>query len=110
LHDRRNAVHPNPRGSEAVRADPAVVSDFLKAQQGPNRPIPDETFVSEKTMKLGGKTIELTRHFYHSNEGDLFIYVPEAKFMMAVDCVTPGQPGCAMRRLFVQHQPNQPAE
>jgi hypothetical protein len=40
--------------------------------------------------KLGGKTVELTRHFYHSNEGDLFIYVPEAKFMMAVDCVTPG--------------------
>jgi len=66
------------------------VSDFLNAQKDPNRPVPDETFVSEKTIKLGGKTVELTRHFYHSNEGDLFIYVPEAKFMMAVDCVTPG--------------------
>jgi glyoxylase-like metal-dependent hydrolase (beta-lactamase superfamily II) len=60
------------------------VSDFLKAQKDANRPIPDETFVSEKTMKLGGKTVELTRHFYHSNGGDLLIYVPEAKFMMAV--------------------------
>jgi glyoxylase-like metal-dependent hydrolase (beta-lactamase superfamily II) len=66
------------------------VSDFLKAQKDPNHPIPDETFVSQKTMKLGGKTVELTRHFYHSNEGDLFIYVPGAKFMMAVDYVTPG--------------------
>ena len=39
---------------------------------------------------MGGKTVELTRHFYHSNEGYLFIYVPEAKFLMAIDCVTPG--------------------
>ena len=34
--------------------------------------------------------MELSRHFYHSNEGDLFIYLPDAKFMVAVDCVTPG--------------------
>jgi glyoxylase-like metal-dependent hydrolase (beta-lactamase superfamily II) len=66
------------------------VSDFLKSQNDPERPVPDETFISQRTIKLGGKTVELTRHFYHSNEGDLFIYVPEAKFMMAVDCVTPG--------------------
>ena len=66
------------------------VSDFLKSQNDPERPLPNETFVSERTIKLGGKTVQLTRHFYHSNEGDLFIYVPEAKFMMAVDCVTPG--------------------
>jgi hypothetical protein len=48
------------------------------------------TFKSEKTITLGGKTVELTRHFYHSNEGDLFIYVPQAKFLMAVDSVTAG--------------------
>lgn len=66
------------------------VSDFLKTQNDPERPVPDETFVSQRTVKLGGKTVQLTRHSYHSNEGDLFIYVPEAKFMMAVDCVTPG--------------------
>jgi hypothetical protein len=35
-------------------------------------------------------TVELTRHDYHSPEGDLFIYVPQAKFLMAVDSVTPG--------------------
>ena len=27
---------------------------------------------------------------YHSPEGDLFIYIPEAKFLMAVDSVTSG--------------------
>jgi hypothetical protein len=66
------------------------VSDFLKTQNNPERPVPDETFISQRTIKLGNKTVQLSRHFYHSNEGDLFIFVPEAKFMMAVDCVTPG--------------------
>jgi glyoxylase-like metal-dependent hydrolase (beta-lactamase superfamily II) len=66
------------------------VADFLKEQNDPTRPVPTETFESEKTIKLGNKTVELTRHFYHSNEGDLFIYVPQAKFLMAIDCVTGG--------------------
>jgi glyoxylase-like metal-dependent hydrolase (beta-lactamase superfamily II) len=66
------------------------VAEFLKQQNDPNRPIPNEVFGAKKTITMGGKTVELTRHFYHSFEGDLFIYVPQAKFMMAVDCVTPG--------------------
>jgi Metallo-beta-lactamase superfamily len=66
------------------------VAEFLKQQNDPNRPIPNEVFGAKRTITMGGKTVELTRHFYHSFEGDLFIYVPQAKFMMAVDCVTPG--------------------
>jgi len=66
------------------------VSEFLKEQNDPERLVPTVTFESNKTIRLGGKTVELTRHDYHSAEGDLFIYVPEAKFLMAVDCVTPG--------------------
>jgi flavorubredoxin len=66
------------------------VSDFLKEINDPNRLIPNVTFKTEKTLTLGGQTVELTRHAYHSNEGDLFIYVPQAKFLMAVDCVTDG--------------------
>ncbi len=67
-----------------------TVSDFLKEMKDPNRLLPNVTFKTEKTLTLGGQTVELTRHDYHSNEGDLFIYVPKAKFLMAVDCVTPG--------------------
>jgi len=66
------------------------VAALLKEQNDPNRLIPNVVFHDKKTLTLGGKTVELTRHFYHSVEGDLFIYVPSAKFMMAVDCVTPG--------------------
>jgi glyoxylase-like metal-dependent hydrolase (beta-lactamase superfamily II) len=66
------------------------VAQFLKEQNDPNRLVPNVVFGEKKTITSGGKTVELTRHFYHSPEGDLFIYVRQAKFMMAVDCVTPG--------------------
>jgi glyoxylase-like metal-dependent hydrolase (beta-lactamase superfamily II) len=66
------------------------VAALLREQNDPKRLVPNVVFGDKKIITLGGKTVELTRHFYHSVEGDLFIYVPSAKFMMAVDCVTPG--------------------
>jgi glyoxylase-like metal-dependent hydrolase (beta-lactamase superfamily II) len=66
------------------------VADFLKEINDPERLVPNVTIESKKTIRLGDKTVELTRHFYHSADGDLFIYVPQAKFLLAVDCVTPG--------------------
>jgi glyoxylase-like metal-dependent hydrolase (beta-lactamase superfamily II) len=78
----------NIPGLQIIALD--TVSAFLKEMNDPNRLIPTEPFKTSKTIQLGGKTVELTRHNYHSNEGDLFIYVPEAKFLMAVDSVTSG--------------------
>ena len=66
------------------------VTEFLRVQNDPNRLLPNEVFDTKKTIKMGGKTVELSVRNYHSNEGDLFIYVPEAKFLMAIDCVTAG--------------------
>jgi glyoxylase-like metal-dependent hydrolase (beta-lactamase superfamily II) len=83
-----SAAFKNIKGLRIVASN--GVAEFLKEMNDPNRLLPNETFESQKTIKLGGKTVELARHFYHSNEGDLFIYVPEAKFLMAVDCVTGG--------------------
>jgi glyoxylase-like metal-dependent hydrolase (beta-lactamase superfamily II) len=76
------------KGIQIVALD--SVSDFLKEMNDPDRLLPNVTFKSAKTIKLGGKTVELTRRMYHSPEGDLFIYIPEAKFLMAVDSVTSG--------------------
>jgi beta-lactamase superfamily II metal-dependent hydrolase len=59
----------NIPGLQIIALD--TVSDFLKEMNDPNRLIPTETFKTAKTIKLGGKTVELTRHDYHSNEGDL---------------------------------------
>jgi len=83
-----SAAFKNIKGLQIVSLD--TVSKFLKEMNDPNRLVPNVTFQTTKTIQLGGKTVELTRHDYHSNEGDLFIYVPQAKFLMAIDCVTPG--------------------
>src|ERR1700694_554055 len=84
------AVH-NVGGGVYVISDNGWQSAFLVTDEGvmvfdndPNRLLPTVTFKSEKTIKLGGKTVELTRNNYHSPEGNLFIYVPQAKFLMAV--------------------------
>ena len=83
-----SAALRNIKGLQIVALD--SVYEFLKEIDDPNRLLPNGTFKSEKTIRLGGKTVELTRHNYHSPEGDLFIYVPEARFLMAIDSVTSG--------------------
>lgn len=67
------------------------VAHFLREKQDPNRLIPTMTFKNKKTIRLGDKVIQLTQHRnYHSDEGDLFVYVPDAKFLMAIDTLAPG--------------------
>jgi glyoxylase-like metal-dependent hydrolase (beta-lactamase superfamily II) len=83
-----SAAFKNIKGLQIVALE--SVAAFLKEINDPNRLVPNVIFTSAKTITLGGKTVELKRHFYHSSEGDLFIYVPQAKFLMAVDRVTPG--------------------
>jgi glyoxylase-like metal-dependent hydrolase (beta-lactamase superfamily II) len=83
-----SAVFKDTKGLRIVAS--SGVAEFLKEQNDPNRLIPNEVLDSEKIIKMGGKTVELSVHHYHSNEGDLFIYVPQAKFLMAIDCVTSG--------------------
>ena len=76
-------------GLEIIALD--SVSHYLTEKQDPNRLVPTITFESSKTIQLGGKTIELKHHRnYHSDEGDLFIYIPDAKFLMAIDTLAPG--------------------
>ena len=83
-----SAAFKNIKDLKIVALD--TVSDFLKEMKDPNRLLPNVTFKTEKKLTLGGKTVEITRHDYHSPEGDLFIYIPQAKFLMVVDSVTSG--------------------
>jgi glyoxylase-like metal-dependent hydrolase (beta-lactamase superfamily II) len=65
--------------------------EFLTEKKDPNRLIPTEVFNGHYEIKLGGREIQLKQHGnFHSNEGDLFIYLPHAKLLMAIDTLTPG--------------------
>jgi glyoxylase-like metal-dependent hydrolase (beta-lactamase superfamily II) len=66
------------------------VAHFLAEKKDPLRPVPTETFKDHRTLKLGTATIELTKGRWHSDEGDLFIYFPGKKALMAVDTIAPG--------------------
>ena len=65
-------------------------AEFLREMHDPRRPVPTRIFKDHRTLKLGSMTVELKVGHWHSPEGDLFIYLPGKKFLMAIDTLAPG--------------------
>ena len=63
---------------------------FLREKKDLRRPLPTRTFKEQMTLKLGSMTVELKKGRWHSPEGDLFMYVPSRRFLMAVDTLAAG--------------------
>ena len=76
-----------PKLTIVAEADTAA---FLREKKDLRRPIPTSTFTNQRTLKLGTMTVELTKGQWHSPEGDLFVYLPERKFLMAIDTLAAG--------------------
>lgn len=73
----------------AIVAESATAA-FLREKKDPRRPVPTSTFNNQRTLKLGAMTVELKKGQWHSPEGDLFIYLPGRKFLMAIDTLAAG--------------------
>lgn len=52
---------------------------------------PTETFAEDLSLRIGGVPIELRTATFHAEDTDVMIYLPEQKFLMAVDTITPGE-------------------
>jgi len=65
-------------------------ANFLREMQDPNRPVPTQTFKDHYTLKLGSLTAEMKVGYWHTPTGDLIIYIPDKKFVMAVDAFSAG--------------------
>ncbi len=52
---------------------------------------PNQTFEDALKLNIGGVPIELQTTNYHAENIDTMIYLPEQKFLMAVDTITPGE-------------------
>ena len=65
-------------------------AEILKMRNDPDRPIPTTTFVDNTNLTIGNKTIQLTYPGPYHQRGNIFIYVPEQKVLMAVDQLAPG--------------------
>jgi glyoxylase-like metal-dependent hydrolase (beta-lactamase superfamily II) len=66
-------------------------ANILKMRNDPQRPIPTTTFVDNTTLTIGNKTIQLTYPGPYHQRGNIFVYVPEQKVLMAVDQLAPGE-------------------
>jgi glyoxylase-like metal-dependent hydrolase (beta-lactamase superfamily II) len=66
------------------------VASFLAEKKDPNRLVPTRTFDDQLVLDRGGMRIELRAAHYHSDEGDLIVYIPRARFLMAIDTLAPG--------------------
>ena len=66
--------------------------EYLKEINDPTRMLPTDIIRNgELTIKAGNLRILLnSKHNYHSSDGDLFVYIPERKFLMVIDVLAPG--------------------
>lgn len=67
-----------------------LTASELKETPGTNRPLPDVTFTSNHTVKVGNQTLELAYGGPNHEPGNIFIYAPKQKVLMLVDIVFPG--------------------
>jgi glyoxylase-like metal-dependent hydrolase (beta-lactamase superfamily II) len=66
------------------------VAKVLGELKDPSRPVPTRVFKDHETLTLGSMTAELKVGYWHSPPGDLFIYLPDRKVLMAVDTMSSG--------------------
>ena len=66
------------------------VADYLRRKNDRRRPVPTQTFSGQYTLRLGSAVIEMKHGHWHSNAGDLYIYLPQQKVLMAIDTLPPG--------------------
>lgn len=63
---------------------------LLKRDADPNRPPPTVTFATGYTLTVGSQTLQLDYHGVNHEPGNIFVYAPRQKVLMAVDIVFPG--------------------
>lgn len=53
--------------------------------------MPTRTFDGALDLDVGGTMIKLREAAYHAEDTDVMIYLPDQRFLMAVDTITPGE-------------------
>lgn len=93
-------------GASLIGGHPVIVAQnetkrLLVRSADPKRPVPTITFDRTYELKLGSQRLELSYHGDGHEPGNIFIYAPEQKTLMAVDLVFPGW--MPFRRFAVAH-------
>jgi len=93
-------------GAGLLGSQPIIVAHeetrrLLRRDADPARPLPTVVFSRTYRMQLGSQRLELSYHGDGHEPGNIFIYAPEQKTLMAVDLVFPGW--MPFRRFAVAH-------
>ncbi len=76
-------------GLEIITA--AEVAETLRDRPLDGVLTPTRVFDAALDLAIGGVEIELRRAGFHAEDTDVLIYLPEQRFLMAVDTITPGE-------------------
>jgi glyoxylase-like metal-dependent hydrolase (beta-lactamase superfamily II) len=69
----------------------------LEQVADPSTPLPDETFTRNRTIRLGGTTLELTYHGLNHSDSTIAMRLPKEKVLFVVDLLPVGSmPGRGM--------------
>lgn len=82
-------------GAKSLGGRPIIVAQvetkkLLERASDANRPLPTKTFADRYTLNVGSQKLELSYHGNGHEPGNIFIYAPEQKTLMAVDVIFPG--------------------
>jgi glyoxylase-like metal-dependent hydrolase (beta-lactamase superfamily II) len=86
--DHIGGAHTLPAGIEIVAQEDTL--NFLKMANDTERPLPTQIFDNETTITLGNATLQLSYGGPYHQNGNIFIYAPQHKILMAVDQFSPG--------------------
>ncbi len=66
-------------------------AETIRKKSNPGILLPTLTFEDQYTLSLGSERVELKSASFHSEDADTLIYLPDLRFIMAVDTITPGE-------------------
>ncbi len=70
---------------------PAEVAASIAEEGAPTILLPTMTYEEQYELMVGGETVELKTASFHAEDEDVIIYLPQQKFLMAVDTITTGE-------------------
>ena len=68
-----------------------AVAKSLQARPHPGILLPTVTYSEAVSLLYGGQPVQLALGKFHAEDRDTIIYLPNQKFLMAVDTITPGE-------------------
>jgi glyoxylase-like metal-dependent hydrolase (beta-lactamase superfamily II) len=77
-------------GRDVVRVGHAETKRLLARDNDPARPVPDVTFETHYTLRVGGERVELAWHGTNHTPDNIYIHFPDHDTLMLVDINLPG--------------------